>query len=158
MSKITVGISDQKLCRSPDELVTYALGSCVGICLADIQAGIAGMAHIMLPDSGAVPGDGNRFKFADTAIKLLYDSMVAEGAQPSRITAKIAGGANMFGGSTSLMNIGGRNIEAVRDNLNKLGIPILAEDVGLNYGRTVFFDPQSGEMTVKSGLKGTKVL
>ena len=66
MNKIVVGISDQKLCKSPDVLVTYALGSCVGICMIDKVLGIAGLAHIMLPDSGAIPNDKNKFKFADT--------------------------------------------------------------------------------------------
>lgn len=63
MNKIIVGISDQKLCKSPDVLVTYALGSCVGICMIDKVLGIAGLAHIMLPDSSAIPNDKNKFKF-----------------------------------------------------------------------------------------------
>lgn len=76
MNKIVVGISDQKLCKSPDVLVTYALGSCVGICMIDKVLGIAGLAHIMLPDSSAIPNDKNKFKFADTGIQLLYESMI----------------------------------------------------------------------------------
>ncbi len=155
MSKITVGISDQKLCRSPDELVTYALGSCVGICLADVEAGVAGMAHIMLPDSRELPDDKNRAKFADTAAEMLYRKMLAEGASSSRITAKIAGGANMFAGISTLMNIGERNVAAVKEALKRLNIPLLAEDTGLNYGRTVSFSAKNGKMTVSSGLKGT---
>lgn len=102
MNKIIVGISDQKLCKSPDVLVTYALGSCVGICMIDKVLGIAGLAHIMLPDSSAIPNDKNKFKFADTGIQLLYESMIKNGAAASRITAKIAGGANMFAATTLL--------------------------------------------------------
>lgn len=114
MNKIIVGISDQKLCKSPDVLVTYALGSCVGICMIDKALGIAGLAHIMLPDSSAIPNDHNKFKFADTGIKLLYDSMIKSGAAASRITAKIAGGANMFATTSPAMSIGDRNVEATK--------------------------------------------
>ena len=110
MNKIVVGISDQKLCKSPDVLVTYALGSCVGICMIDKVLGIAGLAHIMLPDSSAIPNDKNKFKFADTGIQLLYESMIKNGAAASRITAKIAGGANMFATTTPAMSIGDRNV------------------------------------------------
>lgn len=158
MSKITVGISDLKLCRAPDELITYALGSCVGVCLADVSAGIAGMSHFMLPSSKEVPGDNNLLKFADTAIQLLYDIMLSMGADKGRITAKIAGGADMFGRIGSLGNIGMRNAAAAKDMLKKLGIPLIAEDIGSNYGRTVLFDAKTGSMTVSSGLKGTKVI
>ncbi len=144
MNKIIVGISDQKLCKSPDVLVTYALGSCVGICMIDKTLGIAGLAHIMLPDSSAIPNDNNKFKFADTGIKLLYDSMIKSGAAASRITAKIAGGANLF--------------EATKKTLAKLGVPIIASDTGLNYGRTVSFNAADGSLEIMSSLKGNKTI
>ena len=144
MNKIIVGISDQKLCKSPDVLVTYALGSCVGICMIDKVLGIAGLAHIMLPDSSAIPNDKNKFKFADTGIQLLYESMIKNGAAASRITAKIAGGANMFATTTPAMSIGDRNVEATKKALAKLGVPIIASDTGLNYGRTVSFNASDG--------------
>lgn len=158
MNKIVVGISDQKLCRAPDELVTYALGSCVGICMIDKTAGVAGLAHIMLPDSKSIPSDKNKFKFADTAIELLYSNMLKNGASPSRITAKIAGGANMFAAVSKSMSIGDRNVEAVKQELARLHIPITAEDTGLNYGRTVRFSAEDGSLTVMSSLKGNKVI
>ena len=158
MSKIIVGISDQKLCKAPDVLVTYALGSCVGICMIDKALGIAGLAHIMLPDSSAIPGDANKFKFADTAIKLLYDNMIRNGAAASRITAKIAGGANMFAVTSPPLSIGDRNVEATKAALAKLGVPIIASDTGLNYGRTITFDAASGALEVMSSLKGNKTI
>ena len=151
MNKIVVGISDQKLCKSPDVLVTYALGSCVGICTIDKALGIAGLAHIMLPDK-------NKFKFADTGIQLLYESMIKNGAAASRITAKIAGGANMFATTTPAMSIGDRNVEATKKALAKLGVPIVASDTGLNYGRTVSFNASDGSLEIMSSLKGNKTI
>ncbi len=158
MSRIVVGISDQKLCRTPDELITYALGSCVGICMIDKAIGVAGMAHIMLPDSSAIPSDTNKFKFADTAIELLYNNLIRNGASPSRIIAKIAGGANMFAASSAAMSIGDRNVEATKEQLSRLRVPIAAEDTGLNYGRTVCFSATDGSLQVISSLKGNKTI
>ena len=158
MNKIIVGLSDQKLCKSPDVLVTYALGSCVGICMIDKVLGIAGLAHIMLPDSSAIPNDKNKFKFADTGIQLLYESMIKNGAAASRITAKIAGGANMFATTTPAMSIGDRNVDATKKALAKLGVPIIASDTGLNYGRTVSFNASDGSLEIMSSLKGNKTI
>ena len=92
MANLTIGISDLKVCRPPDVLVTYALGSCVGICLLDSATGVGGMSHIMLPDSTqATNGAATPMRFADTAIPMLVNEMVKMGANRSRIRAKIAG-------------------------------------------------------------------
>lgn len=157
--KIIVGISDLKLCRSPDILITYALGSCVGICLLDSFTGIAGLSHIMLPDSSQLPDDKNRMKFADTAIEDLFEAMIREGAFPANITAKIAGGASMFPNATgNIATIGKRNVAAVKKKLSELNIPIIAEDTGLDYGRTVHFNSQNGEVKIVSFVKGDKII
>lgn len=158
--RFTVGISDWTICRSPDSLITYALGSCVGICLYDKAAGLAGLSHIMLPDSKAIKTDSeiNRMKFADTAIQDMLKRMTIFGASPGRITAKIAGGADMFGISTNSMKIGERNVLAVKAELSRLRIPVIAEDVGENYGRTVTFFAQDGSIEVKSTIKGIKTM
>lgn len=164
MASITVGISDLKIAAPPDTLVTYALGSCVGICLLDPIAKVGGLSHIMLPASTNSPGDKNVMKFADTAIPDLIKKMEQRGASRTRIKAKIAGGAQMFGstntgGKTNEMwQIGQRNVAAVTTMLQRLNIPIIAKDVLLNYGRTVFFDPATGIMTVKSVNKTVKEL
>ena len=158
--KLTIGISDWKICRSPDVLVTYALGSCVGICLYDKVTRIAGLSHIMLPDSKSIVCDTNlnRMKFADTAIVDMYQKMVASGASPSRLTAKIAGGALMFATTNDKFNIGERNVTAVKQALSQLRIPIVAQDTGSNYGRTVFFYSEDGKVEIKSTNKGVNVL
>lgn len=159
MSNITVGISDWQVCRPPDVLITYALGSCVGSCLFDLKAGVAGLSHIMLPDSSNLGGkDVNRMKFADTALPDMVAAMVRMGADPRRIQAKIAGGALMFAARSEQFNIGERNVAAVKQALAKLRIPIIASDTGLNYGRTVYFHSEDGKVVVKSTVKGVNVL
>ncbi len=157
MANLTVGISDLKVGRSPDVLVTYALGSCVGICLLDNVTGVGGLSHIMLPDSTkAMNGSSMPMRFANTAIPLLIQKMTAMGASRSRMKAKIAGGALMFAAASELFNIGERNINAVREALRREGIPIIAQDVGLDYGRTVFFYPETGVVEIKAATRGTK--
>ncbi len=157
MGNITIGIGDLKVCRAPDVLVTYALGSCVGICLLDNQTGIGGLSHIMLPDSTGMSAQTSPMKFADKALPMLVQQMVALGANKSRLTAKIAGGAMMFSIANEKFNIGERNVIAVKKFLNENRIPILAEDCGLNYGRTQLFYPATGVMEIRAASKGTKM-
>ncbi|MCL2036881.1 MAG: chemotaxis protein CheD [Oscillospiraceae bacterium] len=156
---LNVGISDWKVAKPPDVLVTYALGSCVGICLYDKRTKIGGLSHIMLPNS-TTSGEPNinRMKFADTAIPDMIKKMVAMGALQVGLTAKIAGGALMFKTSSDRFNIGERNVESVKSVLQSLRIPLIGQDVGLNYGRTVFFYPETGAAMVKSATKGERKL
>ncbi|MDR0821265.1 MAG: chemotaxis protein CheD [Oscillospiraceae bacterium] len=153
-----IGISDWKIGVAGDVLVTYALGSCVGICMYDKIHKIGGLSHIMLPDSNSIADISglNRMKFADTAIPDMYQKLVQQGA--SNMTCKIAGGALMFATSSDKFNIGERNVVAVRAALSKLRVPIIASDTGLNFGRTVFFYPENGVVEVKSTTQGTKQL
>ena len=114
----------------------------------------------MLPDSTQITRDKNPAKFADTGIDLLIEKMVGLGADSKRLQAKIAGGAQMFSFQSStndLMRIGDRNVEAVKKKLKELGIPILAEDTGANYGRTIVFFSETGELLVKSVGKPEKI-
>ena len=121
MSNIVVGISDWKICKNPEVLVTYALGSCVGSCLYDKVTGIAGLSHIMLPDSTSAEGKTvNRMKFADTALPDMLAEMIKMGADKRRIQAKIAGGALMFATKSEQFNIGERNVAAVKKALSAL--------------------------------------
>jgi chemotaxis protein CheD len=153
---VTVGISELSVAKAPDILVTYALGSCVGICLYDPVTRIGGLAHIMLPSSKMSLRKDDTSKFADAAIVELIREMEKMGARRSRITAKIAGGAQMFSGITasSIANIGQRNVAAVRETLAEQRIPIVGEDVGKDYGRTLYFYPEDGRVTIKSANKG----
>ncbi len=152
--KFVVGISDWKICRNDDSLVTYALGSCVGICLYDRTTKLSGLSHIMLPDSTAITGgDSNRMKYADTAIVDMYNRMLLLGASKPFITAKIAGGALMFAIQNSSFNVGERNVAAVKAALAKIGVPIVAQDVGKDYGRTVNFFAEDGRMEITSSAR-----
>lgn len=147
--KLTIGIADMKMSTGGGMLVTYALGSCIGICLYDPLLKIGALIHIMLP-LNMEAGRKNTMKYADTGIRATLQEMESKGAKRARITAKIAGGAKMFevsGGS--LGNIGQRNIESVRLNLKKEGIRLLAEDVGGAVARTLLFDVNTGQACVR---------
>lgn len=158
MSNITIGIGDLKVCRAPDVLITYALGSCVGVCLLDSATSIGGLSHIMLPDSTAgTNGATTPMRFADTALPMLIRQMESMGANRSRLKAKIAGGATMFATASDKFNIGERNVAAVKKFLMANRIPILAEDTGLDYGRTQLFYPETGVMEIRAAAKGVKM-
>ena len=158
---IKVGMADLKACKAPDNLTTIGLGSCIGIAIHDPLTKITGLAHIMLPDSTAMKNISNVAKFADSGIPELYNKMIALGAKKTKMWAKIAGGAKMFGmtGSiSSAINVGERNAEASILALKKLGIPVIAQDTGLNYGRTVEIYSETGDYLIKSVGKPTKTL
>lgn len=156
---LVVGISDYKFAKHPEVIVTYALGSCVGICLYDSKSKIGGLSHIMLPESSMFnKNDLNRMKFADTALVDLVRELKRLGADVKRLTAKIAGGAQMFEVQQGSLigTIGDRNVQSVKATLNGLRIPIIAEDTGSNYGRTVYFDLETGIMKVQSLSRSIK--
>lgn len=156
---IKVGMADLKICRAPDALITLGLGSCVGIALRDPVTKVGGLAHIMLPDS-SIMKNGNVLvpKFADTGIKALITDLIRAGAKQDRIVAKIAGGAKMFEVKNDAMSVGDKNVVAVKKILTYYKIPILAEDTGLNYGRTVTFYPESGDYVIKAVGKDIKTI
>lgn len=147
--KITIGIADMKMAKGQGMLVTYALGSCIGICLYDPAIKLGALVHIMLPVNMET-NRTNTMKYADTGIRETLKQMESMGARRSRITAKIAGGAKMFETGASLGNIGQRNIESVRINLKKEGVRLLKEDVGGSVARTLLFDVESGLGCVRS--------
>lgn len=150
---IKVGMADLKVCKFPDVLTTIGLGSCIGVALYDPSTKISGLAHVMLPDSTQIRNNTNIAKFADTGIQKLYDDMIKAGANKARIVAKIAGGAKMFelsNNNAQSINIGDRNAEASREKLKELGIRLVAEDTGLNFGRTVELYSETGGFLIKA--------
>jgi len=157
---IKVGMADLNVCVSPNAITTLGLGSCVGIVLYDPVKKISGMVHIMLPDSTKILNNSNKAKFADTGIDFLIQTMVKIGADRKTLIAKIAGGAQMFAFSNNsdMMRIGERNVEATKCKLLDLGICLKAEDTGSNYGRTIEFYPENGELLIKSVGKERKIL
>ena len=161
MSKvIKVGMADMAVCSGEDGVTTLGLGSCVGIAIRDPATGIGGLVHIMLPDSTEIRNNTNRPKFADTGIEDLVKAIVAKGGSRSRLVAKIAGGAQMFafGGKSDMIRVGERNALASKKKLSEMKIPILAEDTGKDYGRTVVFYPKTGDFLIRSVGKPEKVI
>ncbi len=158
---IKVGMADLKVCVSPNGVTTLGLGSCVGIALRDPVTKIGGLAHIMLPDSKAIRGsESNISKFADTGIVELVRQMELLGANRKRMTAKLAGGAMMFAfqNKSELVRIGDRNVEAAKKILEQMNIPVLSEDTGATYGRTVIFFPETGDYVIRAVGKPEKVI
>ena len=149
--KITIGIADMKMTRASGTLITYALGSCVGICLYDPMIKLAALIHIMLP-LNMEAGRKNPMKYADTGIRETLKEMEGKGARKQRIVAKIAGGAKMFdvSGGGSLGTIGQRNIDSVHLVLKREGIRLPHEDVGGTVARTLLFDAETGTAIVRS--------
>jgi len=150
--EIKVGMADLNVCVSPDRITTLGLGSCVGIALRDPVTKIGGLAHIMLPDSTTIRNNSNIPKFADTGIEELVKQVTRRGANRSRLVAKIAGGAQMFGfnSNSEMVRVGERNVQATKKKLAQLKIPILAEDTGKNFGRTVIFYPETGDFVIRA--------
>ncbi|MGG7163913.1 chemotaxis protein CheD [Clostridium ihumii] len=155
---IKIGIGDLNIAKDPDTLMTIGLGSCIGIALFDKRTKIGGLAHIMLPDSTKFTKVTNELKFADLAIPILIKKMTQAGANKSLIKAKIAGGASMFSFSDKSMNmdVGERNIKAVREVLKQNNISIEAEDVGGNKGRTITLSTVNGMLQIKTIGLGIK--
>lgn len=148
--KLTVGIADMKLLQNDGILITYALGSCIGLCFHDPRLRLGALLHIMLP-LNMEAGRTHPLKYADTGIKETLRQMEARGASRSRMTVKIAGGAKMFEVSGSgLGNIGQRNIESVHAILKRENIRLLAENVGGTVARTLLFDVASGQACIRS--------
>ncbi len=156
---IKVGMADLKVATKPDDvLITLGLGSCIGIALYDPTIKLGGLAHIMLPDSTRIKNNSNIAKFADTGIAELYRLMIKGGASKMRMIAKIAGGARMFemSGNNAMGAVGDNNAAASKEALKKLGIRLVAEDTGLNYGRTVELHCDTGEYWIRSVGKPLK--
>lgn len=116
-----------------DELVAIGLGSCIGLAIADREAGVAGLAHVVLPES--MGKDGPKAKFADLVVPHIISKLEQAGAIQRRMLAVMIGGARMFAVGDSL-DIGTRNAEAVREELQKAGVKIHIEEIGGSRGRT----------------------
>lgn len=158
VGEVHVDIADFAVAGGDTVLVTSGLGSCVAVVLLDHSSGIAGLAHLLLPSVGTGPASIRPAKYAETGVPLLVDEMRRHGAT-GPLVAKLAGGARMFGALLSSgTNMGQRNVEATRHALEALGIPVVAEDVGGEYGRSVRVEPASGQVRVRSLAGGDRDL
>ena len=161
MSKVVkVGMADLNICKSPDVITTLGLGSCIGLTFYDPVTKIGGLVHYMLPDSTQMRNNSNIAKFADTGIEELLRQVIKAGANRNRLVSKIAGGAKMFevSGMSNVSNIGERNAFAAKQKSRELRIRLIAEDTGLNYGRTVELHCDTGEFYIKAIGKTPKII
>lgn len=153
---VMVGIGDYAIARSPVKIKTSGLGSCVGVTLYDRQEKIGGLLHTMLPNIKKAGIKDNPAKFTDAGIEYIVAEIIKNGGSRKKLEAKLVGGASMF--ENSHMNIGERNIKSAKETLQKLGVKIIAEDTGKNYGRTIIFDTFTGDLLIKTMLRGDKVI
>lgn len=152
---VQIGISEFVVTEG-DTLKAYGLGSCVAVVLYDEEAGVGALAHVMLPNGDeSDSSDLKPGKFADTAIRAMLRRMVEEGASYTDVEAKIAGGSDMFEFESFGDGVGRRNVAAAKEELEKLGVPLVAEDVGGSRGRTVIFDAETMDVTITTAEQDT---
>lgn len=159
MKPVVIGMAEMNIVKPPETIITYGLGSCVGLVLYDKINKMAGMVHIVLPNYNKNTSAINVAKFADTAVTALLNKMVQNGAHRAAIIAKMAGGAHMFthsANANAMLKVGERNVEVTKQMLKNLRIPLLASDVLGTCGRTVEFDPASGMLRIKTVGQGEK--
>ena len=152
-------VADYAVGKGGGVLSTIGLGSCVAIAIYDKQARVGGMAHVLLPSEGLSRDTDNRATCPGTAVPLLREEMKKLGAR-GPFTAKIAGGSSMFGAllPSGGINMGERNVLSSRQALSDAGIPLAAQDVGGDYGRSVYFHLDDGRMLVRSLKSGDRAL
>jgi len=159
--RIVVRVSELVVTEAPATLVAIALGSCVGIALHDPVVKIGGLAHVLLPSQAMSRIKEERpGRFPQTAVPVLLDRMVARGARVPSIVARLVGGASMFGSLTppGTIQMGDRNVLASREVLHRHGIRLVAEAVGGDFGRTIEFSLDTGQITISSYLRGSQTL
>jgi len=157
--ELKVGIGDMKFSRGGGGIITYALGSCIGISFYDPSIRLGALLHIMLPSQFNY-NDPNVFKYADSGIRETVRKLTAFGMVKSRTVVKIAGGAKMFeiSGNADFGNIGARNAVSVKKVLQAEGFRIAAEDTGGSYARTMRLDLTNGSVSVRTFGRPEKFL
>lgn len=149
--ELQVGIGDMKFTRGTGNIITYALGSCIGIAIYDPVLHLGALIHIMLPEYRA-QADPNVFKYADSGIVETLRKLTSFGMLKSRAVVKIAGGAKMFeiSGNSDFGNIGQRNVVMVKKVLYQEGLRLVAEDTGGTYARTMLLNVENGDVSIRT--------
>lgn len=153
---IVVGIGAYALSKSPVKIKTFGLGSCVSITLYDRRERVGGLVHTMLPSISHARIKDNPLKYTDSGIEYLTAEILKKGSSRKRLEAKIVGGAHMF--ENRNLRIGERNVKWAKNTLEKFEIPIIAEDTGKNYGRTVTLDISTGDLLIRTILRGDQII
>ncbi|HWF09026.1 MAG TPA: chemotaxis protein CheD [Bryobacteraceae bacterium] len=156
---IVIGLGEGRVAEAPAALSTVALGSCVAVIAWDWKLKVGGLAHIMLPDSTIDPvrAAAHPYVFADSGLPQLLRSLVARGTAKKRLSWCLAGGATMMAGSAHF-ETGRRNEMALRKAFRKLGLFIEEEDLGGTQSRSVRLALHSGEIVVRAGKGGERIL
>ena len=159
-SPVFVRVAHAEVTEGEGVLATVGLGSCVAILLYDPVPTVAGMAHVLLPAPHREFDGLEPAKYATTAVPYLLQVMAARGARRTRVTARLVGGASMFGGARTsrLAAAGERNLQAVRDALDWAGIPVMGEEVGSGHGRSVRLHAADGRVVVSSYRRADVIL
>jgi len=159
MERVIVTLGQLAVRRAPATIAALGLGSCVAVLLYDDKARVGGLAHVLLPTAGDATMLSQPARYAQSAVPALRDAVVAAGAEPRRLVARLVGGATMFSNlvAPGLISIGQRNTVAIRRGLDRLGIPVVSEAVGGDFGRSVHFDLGSGIARVSSATHGQRV-
>jgi chemotaxis protein CheD len=161
VQQFRVQVADWAVGQGDTLITTLGLGSCVAIAIHDPETLVGALAHILLPEPMTESSAPNRAKFACTAVPMLLEEIERlGGGSASRLHARIAGGASMFASllQNGGLNVGERNVAAARAALSRAGIPIVGQDTGGDYGRSVYFDLRDGKVEVRSLKRGTNVI
>lgn len=149
IKEIKVLIGQVHLTRPP-HILQSVLGSCIGLVIFDPETHLAGMAHVLLPDSGGKPRGALCGKYGDHAVDCLLEGMSHHGGLRRRLKAKMAGGARMFEHAMDYQrDIGAGNIAAVEAALQRAGIPLIGRHVGGALGRRIDFHPETLQLNVE---------
>lgn len=160
MTDHLVRVADAKVAPADGVLSTLGLGSCVAIILHDAVAKVGGMAHVLLPSPTLSRDRSNPARFPETAVPYLVKEMARLGASPERLRARLVGGASMFANLAAhgVAQMGERNVQASKDALKAARIPLVGEDTGNGYGRSVFFHVADGRVDIRSVGHGLRRL
>jgi len=147
---LTIRIATMRVVSRPAVLMCRGLGSCVGVAIWDPVRKVGGMAHILLPSEDSSVNREPELKFADRGLIALVEAMEKRGCLRKDMRAKLAGGSRMFTSTTkSIVSvIGDRNVTAVKQVLQALGVAIAGEDTGGSKGRNMIFDTEDGSVTI----------
>jgi chemotaxis protein CheD len=140
-------------------LVTYSLGSCVGVAAYDPVAKVGGLLHAMLPDStiNTERAASRPYMFVDTGLPAMFHALYGLGALKPRLIIKLAGGAELLD-EKRVFNIGNRNVDIVLNMLARNGVKLVAQETGGRESRTLRIDLANGKMTLDMPGKTTLIL
>jgi chemotaxis protein CheD len=159
LDRVKVGVAEFAVVTDDTLLTTSGLGSCVGVAVADPTAGVAGLAHVMLPELPEGRSDPAKpAKAAAVGVERLLTAVETAGGDPEAVEAKLAGGSRMFDFSGVSEGVGERNVERAREALAERDVTVVAEDVGGDYGRSLELRPETWTLTVTSAHEGVEEL